>query len=50
MNDDYNQRFNISGYGTQFAQAFKKDVIAADGRMEIPPNLKHQISRTKLPY
>ena len=32
MNDDYNQRFNLSGYDTQFAQAFK-DVIAVDGRI-----------------
>ncbi|MGP5060369.1 hypothetical protein ACTXJH_02215 [Psychrobacter celer] len=35
MNDAYNQRFNLSGYDTQFAQAFK-DVIAADGNI-----LKH---------
>ncbi|WP_201600633.1 hypothetical protein [Psychrobacter submarinus] len=38
MNDDYNQRFNISGYDTQFAQAFK-DVIAADGRVLDHPEI-----------
>ncbi len=38
MNDDYNQRFNISGYDTQFAQAFK-DVIAADGRVLDHPKI-----------
>ncbi|CAN6959524.1 Lipoprotein [Psychrobacter okhotskensis] len=38
MNDDYNQRFNLSGYDTQFAQAFK-DVIAADGRVLDHPKI-----------
>lgn len=38
MNDDYNQRFNLSGYDTQFAQDFK-DVIAADGRVLDHPEI-----------
>ncbi len=38
MNDDYNQRFNLSGYDTQFAQAFK-DVIAVDGRILEHPEI-----------
>ena len=38
MNDAYNQRFNLSGYNTQFAQAFK-DVIAVDGRILEHPEI-----------
>ena len=38
MKDDYNQRFNLSGYDTQFAQAFK-DVIATEGRILEHPEI-----------
>ena len=38
MNDDYNQRFNLSGYDTQFAQAFK-DIIAVDGHILEHPEI-----------
>lgn len=38
MNNAYNQRFNLSGYDTQFAQAFK-DVIAVDGRILEHPEI-----------
>ncbi|WP_201577743.1 hypothetical protein [Psychrobacter immobilis] len=38
MNDDYNKRFDLNGYDTQFAQVFK-DVIAANGRILDHPEI-----------
>ena len=38
MNDDYNQRFNLSGYNTQFAQDFQ-DIIAVNGRVLDHPEI-----------
>jgi len=38
MNDDYNKRFNLSGYNTQFAQDFQ-DIIAVNGRVLDHPEI-----------